>query len=139
MICLGAGITCTDGVPVETVVDNRNLGENGTQALLRGPGWAHLAGHGGWVVPYGELRTLREDRTGAWADINTTSTTERRTRRWQTLWLDHGTDPTDAVYVYLLMPGARRAGWPPAPPTGHGCPSSPTTPAARRFASPPWV
>lgn len=109
VICLGAGITCTDGVPVETVVDNRNLGENGTQALLRGPGWAHLAGHGGWVVPYGELRTLREDRTGAWADINTTSTTERRTRRWQTLWLDHGTDPTDAAYVYLLMPGARRA------------------------------
>ncbi|MFF1322870.1 polysaccharide lyase 8 family protein [Streptomyces chartreusis] len=109
VICLGAGITCTDGVPVETVVDNRNLGENGTQALLRGPGWTHLAGHGGWVVPYGELRTLREDRTGAWADINTTSTTERRTRRWQTLWLDHGTDPTDAAYVYLLMPGARRA------------------------------
>ncbi|MGN9761410.1 polysaccharide lyase 8 family protein [Streptomyces sp. SD31] len=108
VICLGAGITCADGVPVETVVDNRNLGEGGTQAFVRGPGWAHLEGHGGWVVPYGDLRTLREDRTGAWADINTTSTTERRTRRWQTLWLDHGTDPTDASYVYLLMPGAGR-------------------------------
>ncbi|MGW6906421.1 polysaccharide lyase 8 family protein [Streptomyces sp. NPDC054940] len=108
VICLGAGITCADGVPVETVVDNRNLGEGGDQAFLRGPGWAHLAGHGGWVVPYGDLRTLREDRTGAWSDINTTSTTERRTRRWQTLWLDHGTDPTDATYVYLLMPGAGR-------------------------------
>ncbi|MFE6174220.1 polysaccharide lyase 8 family protein [Streptomyces sp. NPDC056464] len=108
VICLGAGITCADGVPVETVVDNRNLGEGGTPALLRGRGWAHLAGHGGWVVPYGELRTLREDRTGAWADINTTGTAERRTRRWQTLWLDHGTDPTDAAYVYLLMPGAGR-------------------------------
>lgn len=109
VICLGAGITCTDGVPVETVVDNRNLGEDGTRALTRGSRWAHLAGHGGWVLPYGELRTLREARTGAWADINTTSTTERRTRHWQTLWLDHGTDPTDATYVYLLMPGARRA------------------------------
>jgi hyaluronate lyase len=111
VICLGAGITCTDGVPVETVVDNRNLGENGTQAFVRRPGWAHLEGHGGWVVPEGpgvRLRTLREDRTGAWSDINTTSTTERRTRRWQTLWLDHGTDPTDASYVYLLMPGAPR-------------------------------
>jgi hyaluronate lyase len=108
VICLGAGITCADGVPVETVVDNRNLGEGGTRALVRGRGWAHLDGHGGWVVPYGELRTLREDRTGAWADINTTSTTERRTRRWQTLWLDHGTDPTDATYLYLLMPGSGR-------------------------------
>ncbi|WP_399140698.1 polysaccharide lyase 8 family protein [Streptomyces sp. NBUA17] len=108
VVCLGAGITCADGVPVETVVDNRNLGEGGTHALVRGRGWAHLEGHGGWNVPGGGLRTLREDRTGAWSDINTTSTTERRTRRWQTLWLDHGTDPADAEYVYVLLPGASR-------------------------------
>ncbi|MGV9698523.1 polysaccharide lyase 8 family protein [Streptomyces sp. NPDC003470] len=108
VVCLGAGITCADGVPVETVVDNRNLGEGGTQALTRGRDWAHLEGHGGWVVPDGPLHTLREDRTGAWSDINTTSTSERRTRRWQTLWLDHGTDPDDAGYVYVLMPGASR-------------------------------
>ncbi|MFF9022670.1 polysaccharide lyase 8 family protein [Streptomyces eurythermus] len=110
VVCLGAGITCADGVPVETVVDNRNLGENGTQPLLRGRNWAHLEGHGGWVLPHGgELRTLREDRAGAWADINTTSSPERRTRRWQTLWLDHGTDPADARYAYVLLPGATRA------------------------------
>ncbi|MGW0599718.1 polysaccharide lyase 8 family protein [Streptomyces sp. NPDC002776] len=108
VICLGAGITCADGVPVETVVDNRNLGESGEQTFVRGDGWAHLQGHGGWLVPEGEPRTLREDRTGAWADINTAGTAERRTRRWQTLWLDHGTDPTDASYRYVLMPGASR-------------------------------
>ncbi|WP_030667341.1 polysaccharide lyase 8 family protein [Streptomyces cellulosae] len=108
VICLGAGITCGDGVPVETVVDNRNLGENGTQTFVRGHGWAHLEDHGGWIVPEGSLRTLREDRTGAWSDINTGSATERRTRRWQTLWLDHGTDPTDASYLYVLLPGASR-------------------------------
>ncbi|MFI9243169.1 polysaccharide lyase 8 family protein [Streptomyces sp. NPDC053086] len=110
VVCLGAGISCADGVPVETVVDNRNLGENGTQPFVRGPDWAHLAEHGGWILPCGgELRALREDRTGAWSDINTTSDTERRTRRWQTLWLDHGTDPVDARYAYVLLPGATRA------------------------------
>ncbi|MEV0227184.1 polysaccharide lyase 8 family protein [Streptomyces sp. NPDC050704] len=109
IVCLGAGITATDGVPVETVVDNRNLGEAGTQTFVRGPGWAHLEGHGGWLVPDpAGLRTLQEDRTGAWSDINTTSTTERRTRRWQTLWLDHGTDPVDATYAYVVLPGAAR-------------------------------
>jgi hyaluronate lyase len=114
IVCLGAGITATDGVPVETVVDNRNLGEGGTQAFVRGPGWAHLEGHGGWFFPAGpdghggEPHTLREDRTGAWSDINTGSTTERRTRRWQTLWLDHGTDPVDATYAYVVLPGASR-------------------------------
>ncbi|MFD4569984.1 polysaccharide lyase 8 family protein [Streptomyces sp. NPDC058467] len=110
LICLGAGITAADGVPVETVVDNRNLGEGGTQRFTLARGWAHLEGHGGWVFPGGTsaLRALREDRTGAWSDINTTSTTERRTRRWQTLWLEHGTDPAGAAYAYLLMPGASR-------------------------------
>ncbi|WP_328493753.1 polysaccharide lyase 8 family protein [Streptomyces sp. NBC_00414] len=109
IVCLGAGITATDGVPVETVVDNRNLGEGGTQRLVRGPGWAHLEGHGGWVLLDGaEPHTLRDDRTGAWSDINTTSTTERRTRRWQTLWIDHGTDPVDATYAYVVLPGASR-------------------------------
>ncbi|MFI5684970.1 polysaccharide lyase 8 family protein [Streptomyces sp. NPDC051636] len=110
VICLGAGITCADGVPVETIVDNRNLGGGGTQTFVRGRGWAHLEGHGGWILPYGDgdLRTLREDRTGAWSDINDGGTTERRTRRWQTLWLDHGTDPADAAYVYVLLPGSSR-------------------------------
>ncbi|MFG2359983.1 polysaccharide lyase 8 family protein [Streptomyces sp. NPDC048521] len=111
VVCLGAGIHCADGVPVETVVDNRNLGEGGTQTFVRARRWAHLEGHGGWVLPCGgELHALREDRTGAWADINTAGTDERRTRRWQTLWLDHGTDPADAGYVYVLLPGASRAG-----------------------------
>ncbi|MEU2061482.1 polysaccharide lyase 8 family protein [Streptomyces sp. NPDC013455] len=110
VVCLGAGISCADGVPVETVVDNRNLGENGTQRLVRGRNWAHLAEHGGWILPCGgELRTLREDRTGAWSDINTGGTDERRTRRWQTLWLDHGTDPVAAGYAYVLLPGATLA------------------------------
>ncbi|WP_208036793.1 polysaccharide lyase 8 family protein [Streptomyces cyanogenus] len=109
VVCLGAGIGCTDGVPVETVVDNRNLGENGTEAFVRAAHWAHLEGHGGWILPCGgELHTLREDRTGAWSDINTAGTDERRTRRWQTLWLDHGTDPAAAGYVYVLLPGASR-------------------------------
>ncbi|WP_406274166.1 polysaccharide lyase 8 family protein [Streptomyces sp. NBC_00191] len=110
VICLGAGITSTDGLAVETIVDNRNLGADGRNELTLGRGWAHLEDHGGWVFPCGtqRLRTLREERTGAWSDINTTSSTERVTRRYQTLWLDHGTDPVDASYAYLLMPGAGR-------------------------------
>ncbi|MET9519921.1 polysaccharide lyase 8 family protein [Streptomyces sp. NPDC002994] len=117
VVCLGAGITSTDGVPAETIVDNRMLGASGTNPLTiddghaAAPRWAHLEGHGGWVFPGAGgtgLKTLREDRTGSWSDINTTSTTERQTRRYQTLWLDHGTDPVDADYAYLLMPGASR-------------------------------
>ncbi|MCF3142320.1 polysaccharide lyase 8 family protein [Streptomyces platensis] len=123
VVCLGAGITARDGVPAETVVDNRCLGESGTATLtvdgvpqpgtlgrttaFRRAHWAHLAGHGGYVFPGGApLTALREARTGSWHDINTTSSTEPFTRRYLTLWHDHGTDPTDACYTYLLMPGA---------------------------------
>ncbi|MFI6704664.1 polysaccharide lyase 8 family protein [Streptomyces sp. NPDC050509] len=114
IVCLGAGISATDGVPVETIVDNRNLGERPETAFTLGPGgprtgWAHLAGHGGWVFPGGaRVRTLAEARTGAWSDINTTSSPERRTRHYRSLLLDHGTDPVAASYTYLLMPGASR-------------------------------
>ncbi|MFC6594267.1 polysaccharide lyase family 8 super-sandwich domain-containing protein [Kitasatospora paranensis] len=126
VLCLGAGITCTDGVPVETVLDNRNLGATGTHALtVDGTvqpstlGWTQqfsgarafaLAGFGACVVPAGaQVHALREARTGAWSDINAGGDTAAITRRYLTLWLDHGTDPGGASYEYLLMPGADAA------------------------------
>ncbi|QFY13761.1 lyase [Nonomuraea phyllanthi] len=90
VLCLGAGITARDGVAVETIVDNRRTGA----PLTTGDGWAHLEGHGGYVVR-GPLRTTRERRTGGGV-----------TRDYVTLWLDHGVDPRSAGYAYLLLPGA---------------------------------
>ncbi|MEU4545548.1 polysaccharide lyase 8 family protein [Nonomuraea dietziae] len=92
VVCMGAGITARDGVPVETVVDNRRTDAR----LTLDAGLAHLEGHGGYVLPTGaDLRTLREHRSGGSAS-----------RGYVTLWLDHGVDPRSADYVYLLMPGA---------------------------------
>ncbi|MFD6419731.1 polysaccharide lyase 8 family protein [Streptomyces sp. NPDC060194] len=123
VVCLGAGIHGRDGTAVETTVENRNLGANGVHrftadgtvhpatpgwsATLPATRWAHLAGHGGYVFPGGAtVRAARQARTGAWSDINKAATTTSVTRRYLTLWCDHGTDPTDATYAYLLMPGA---------------------------------
>ncbi|MDP4503790.1 polysaccharide lyase family 8 super-sandwich domain-containing protein [Nonomuraea turcica] len=89
VVCLGAGITSADGARVETIVDNRRTGA----PLAVEPGWAHLEGHGGYLVP-GSLRTLRE---------------RRGTRDYVTLWLDHGVDPRSAGYAYTLLPGASRS------------------------------
>ncbi|MFJ8313871.1 MULTISPECIES: polysaccharide lyase family 8 super-sandwich domain-containing protein [unclassified Streptomyces] len=125
IVCLGAGITATDGEPVESVVDHRNLGATGTAALTvdgrrlpATPGrhdtferarWAHLAGHGGYVFPGGAaVQALREERTGTWKAINTGGTGDPVTRRYLTLWTDHGTDPVDASYAYVVLPGARQ-------------------------------
>ncbi|MBO1330527.1 polysaccharide lyase 8 family protein [Streptomyces sp. VRA16 Mangrove soil] len=123
VVCLGAGITATDGAGVESVVDNRNLGAAGTAALtvngraqpsgagwnatVQGARWAHLAGHGGYLFPGGaSLTALREERTATWQSINGGGSTAPVTRRYVTLLADHGTDPADASYAYVLLPGA---------------------------------
>ncbi|MEU7279336.1 polysaccharide lyase 8 family protein [Streptomyces sp. NPDC045431] len=128
VVCLGAGIHGRDGARVESTVDNRNLGATGVHGFtvdgsaqsttpgwsagLTGARWAHLAGHGGYVFPGGApsgLKALREARTGAWSTINKGASTDPVTRRYLTLWFDHGTDPTWATYAYVLMPGATAA------------------------------
>ncbi|MCC0574074.1 polysaccharide lyase 8 family protein [Streptomyces californicus] len=123
VVCLGAGIQCRDGATVETTVDNRNLGPTGNapftvdgsakpltlpwSATLTGASWAHLGGHGGYVFPGGAtVKALRENRTGRWRDINTGGSADQLSRKYLTLWFDHGRDPSDAGYAYQLLPGA---------------------------------
>lgn len=123
IVCLAGAVRSTDGVAAETVVENRNLGATGTQALtvngaaqstalgwsatLSGANWAQIAGHGGYVFPGGAtVKALREARTGSWRDINTGGSTDPITRRYLTLWFDHGVDPVGAACSYILMPGA---------------------------------
>jgi hyaluronate lyase len=122
VIALGAGITDVSGYPVETIVENRNLHAAGTNALIldgdvqpitqgwsdtRRVHWAHLEDVGGYVFPHGgaELHALREERTGRYQDIGSSSS-GYYTRRFLTMWLDHGVRPDGAAYAYVLMPNA---------------------------------
>ncbi|MGD6747788.1 polysaccharide lyase 8 family protein [Streptomyces sp. BH106] len=130
VVALGAGITASDGRTIETVVENRNLhadgaplltvddrpqpGEQGWSARLTDARWAHLEGTGGYVFPAGgPLRALREERTGTWRSLNTGAdtggSTTPVTRRYATLWFDHGPSPESASYAYVLLPGATAA------------------------------
>ncbi|CAM5291809.1 Hyaluronate lyase OS=Streptomyces alboniger OX=132473 GN=CP975_31340 PE=3 SV=1 [Streptomyces alboniger] len=134
VVALGAGIGARDGRPVETVVENRDLHTSGPARRLTVDGrrqpdhqgwsarfaearWAHLDGTGGYVFPASPehpadraLHALREERTGSWREVNTGAdtggSTTPVTRRYLTLWLDHGTSPVNASYAYVLLPGA---------------------------------
>ncbi|MGW0994768.1 polysaccharide lyase 8 family protein [Streptomyces sp. NPDC002523] len=130
VVALGAGITASDGRTVETIVENRNLHADGAPRLtvdgrpqptdqgwtaqLDDAPWAHLEGTGGYVFPAGgPLRALREERTGTWRSLNTgadtAGSTTAVTRRYATLWFDHGSSPDSASYSYVLLPGATEA------------------------------
>ncbi|TWD82895.1 hyaluronate lyase [Kribbella amoyensis] len=129
VVALGAGIAGTDGYAAETVVENRNLHVDGVAALsidgtthpvdqgwsgsFEGPRWAHLDGVGGYLFPAGgTLRAARTERTGSWREINTgndtAGSTTPITRRYLSLVLDHGVDPVDGGYAYILVPGATK-------------------------------
>jgi hyaluronate lyase len=130
VVALGAGISGSDGYPVETVVENRNLHADGEAALLvdgvdqpvsqgwtdsfNEPRWAHLEGVGGYLFPSGgRLRGLRAERTGSWREINTgndtAGSTTQITRRYVSLVFEHGTDPGAGGYSYIMLPGATTA------------------------------
>ncbi|MCP2636068.1 polysaccharide lyase beta-sandwich domain-containing protein [Microbacterium sp. HD4P20] len=131
IVALGAGISAADGKAVETIVENRKLNDTGTNALtvdavarstalgwnesMSGVDWAHLQGNVpgadiGYVFPGSAVvQGLRESRTAKWSDINTYrgfGNTTPVTRNYLTMSVDHGVDPTDGAYSYVVLPGA---------------------------------
>jgi hyaluronate lyase len=126
IVCLGAGITSTDPGTIETVVEQRNIGPNGRtipvidgqQALTApsstptelAPRWVWIPNACGYVFPEGTtIKGMRNDRTGKWTDMDHRGVyddTTEYSRRFITLWFDHGLKPTGATYSYIQMPGA---------------------------------
>ena len=129
IVCLGAGISSTDGHTIETVIEQRNVGPNGqTTPIIDGatvlsapsstptafaPRWAWIPNAGGYVFPAGSaIKAVREDRTGKWTDMDHRGVyddTTLYTRRFITMWFDHGVSPSNASYAYVQLPGATQA------------------------------
>lgn len=132
IVCLGNSVSSTDGRAAETIIENRRLGVYGNNALtvngaskpsspgwsetLVNPSWAHLAGTtagsdiGYYFPSAASVNALRESRSGAMKDINTTyGSTTRNTRHYLTMWLEHGTNPSGGTYAYVLLPGKSTA------------------------------
>ena len=127
IVCLGAGITSTDSRPIETTVEQRKINTAGDNAFtvngtakstalgwtetMAGTSWAHLAGHVsgsdiGYYFPTSPtIKALREARTGTWSDIDSDGSTTPITRNYLRMSFEHGSNPTNATYQYVLLPG----------------------------------
>lgn len=127
IVAVGSGISGGDGRTVETIVENRKLtGDNsntltvngavkdgslGWSETMEGTQWAHLSGNVlgtdiGYVFPEAPaVNALREARAGAWKDINTTQSDTLKTRNYLSLAFNHGSNPQNAGYSYMLLPG----------------------------------
>ncbi|MEO6529803.1 MAG: polysaccharide lyase 8 family protein [Specibacter sp.] len=123
VVALGADIKTASGSRVESIVEHRNLGAAGGQAITvdgrthTAPAgtpvvhaqatWAHVEGTGGYLLLGGEpLTVLREQREGSWKKVNTGGTAATTSRQYATLLIDHGAAPRGAGYAYAILPGA---------------------------------
>jgi len=133
IVALGAGISSTDGITVESVVENRKLNASGDNAFtvdgsvkstalgwsetMTGTSWAHLAGNvvdsdiGYYFPGTATVKALREEREGSWKEINDRPVTPTTLyeNRFLNLWFDHGTNPSGASYSYVLLPNRTAA------------------------------
>ena len=114
LVALGCDITSTQGQEVDTTID---------QCLLKGTVLAD-----GREVPFGAVKTLPvccvlhnqvgyvfpvstkadlavEMQQGSWRAINSEESPSLIKENVFTLWLNHGTHPTNAEYAYIIVPG----------------------------------
>lgn len=97
-------ITSPSANRVETVVNQWPLASPSSQ-LVRGNDWATLENVGYWFpASSANLKTSHETRTGAWAALGGSTDTTQHAKPVVTLWLDHGTTPTNATAEYVIVP-----------------------------------
>jgi hyaluronate lyase len=124
---LVAGIRSDTSEPTETVICNHALNDgdgalvadgrpisltDGTVRTIDVREWLHVEGFGAVLLSRGaRLSVLRETRSGRWRDINKqgASPDDMRSRRYLTIWIDHGVRPSAASCGYLLLPAASRS------------------------------
>lgn len=117
VVCLGAGITCSSGLPVATSLN---------QCLLRGPvqrapcdgPWIWHDGFGYALLAPGALTARADAQRGAWSDIGVGKADPLAVPVFS-LAVEHGRDPAGAAYAYAVLPGIAAEAmpaWQAAPP-----------------------
>jgi hypothetical protein len=96
-------ITSLSANRVETVVNQWPL-VNPSASLVKRDDWAVLERVGYWFPAPVDLNVSRDTRTGTWQSLGGSADTTEHTKPIVTMWLDHGTTPTNATAEYVIVP-----------------------------------
>lgn len=120
IICLGAGINSSEGVPVTTAVNQSYLknepiiktSETEDKAIdqqkLTNPDWI-LHDSIGYMFPEGGTLKLETKKVeGSWNRVALRYPDEKITDQIFKLWFEHGINPNNRSYEYVLVPNADR-------------------------------
>lgn len=127
IVCLGAGIKNSGfDLPTITTVENRKLRDDGSNKILidgqtpdlssdkeQRASWLHLQGNTeagsdiGYYFPDKQaIHTELVQRTGSYKEIkgDIKEETEPAARQYFECWFDHGKEPENGSYSYVLLP-----------------------------------
>ncbi len=121
MVCLGAGITAESGIPVTTSVNQSFLNgevivKTKTEKTLPAessetitPKWI-LHDQAGYYFPEGgNLKLETKTVTGSWHAVATMYNDEPIKSGIFKLWFEHGANPSNQSYAYVVVPKATKA------------------------------
>ena len=131
IVAMGSAINSTEANPIETIIENRRLRADNSnvftvdanviadpalQTVLHNPVWMHKSGNTQgsdigyfFPIPY-DVQLIREERSDTWLSVNInalSSIVPGRvfTDNYLTLYFDHGRNPVNGSYCYVLLPG----------------------------------
>jgi chondroitin AC lyase len=121
IICLGAGITSSTGIPVTTSINQsflngdlivktnveEKLPAESSETLLSR--WILHDGAGYYLPEGGNLKFETKTVTGSWNRVALMYKDEPVRAEIFKLWLDHGSNPSGKTYAYFVIPQATRA------------------------------
>lgn len=119
VICLGAGITADRVETINTTVNQSRLrgdvsigNENEMQVMNsnstkidKGPIWIYHDQIGYFFPNSQDIELSAQNQPGAWADINGNSSKKTINEEVFKLYINHGINPKNEKYSYVLMPG----------------------------------
>ncbi|MFR9166634.1 MAG: polysaccharide lyase family 8 super-sandwich domain-containing protein [Dysgonomonas sp.] len=120
VVCLGAGINSTNSYAITTSVNQAlldgtiyfsNNGQESTQGktvtTYDNVDWV-LHANIGYIFPEESKVTIsNETKSGNWRDINTTNSSRPVTGDIFGLWFEHGVNPDNATYAYIIVPNKK--------------------------------
>ena len=123
VVCLGAGICSSASEPVFTTMNQCLLSdkkmilatkkkqENITEGTFEyaSPQWV-LHNRIGYLFPEGgKVVVNSQTQTGNWYDINNTASKDIQKEKVFTIGFDHGKQPSNSSYAYIVVPGKSTA------------------------------
>ncbi|MEB2775478.1 polysaccharide lyase family 8 super-sandwich domain-containing protein [Algoriphagus sp. D3-2-R+10] len=122
IICLGSAITAKREEYINTTLNQSwlkgqvfiaqktdfNEFDSGKETNLKNTQWIYHDNIGYYFPENQNVMLQAKNQSGSWAEINANSSSRIIEKELFKLWINHGKNPKDASYSYILIPGVER-------------------------------